>query len=161
LHYRGLPILGKMVTGLPQLRTKHDGICRGCALGTNAKGSFSSSDSRSKGILDFVHSYLCGPMTIASLSGSSLMDETVAVTVTSWLQRQVGHLRIFGCPVYIHVPKQKRTKLDLSAKKGTSVGYRESSKAYQIYIPGQRQIEVSRDVSFEKEVAFRRSKGSC
>jgi hypothetical protein len=39
------------------------------------------------------------------------------------------------------------------------VGYNESSKAYQIYIPGQRQIEVSRYVTFEEEVAFRRSRG--
>jgi hypothetical protein len=40
------------------------------------------------------------------------------------------------------------------------VGYNESSKAYQIYILGQRQIEVRKDVTFEEEVAFRRSKGS-
>ena len=26
---------------------------------------------------------------------------------------KVSHLRIFGCPVYIHVPKEKRSKLDL------------------------------------------------
>jgi hypothetical protein len=39
------------------------------------------------------------------------------------------------------------------------VGYNESSKAYQIYIPGQRQIEVSIYVTFEAEVAFRRSRG--
>jgi hypothetical protein len=51
LHYRALPVLGKIVTGLPQLRVEHDGICRDCALGTNARGSFSSSESRSKGIL--------------------------------------------------------------------------------------------------------------
>ena len=24
---------------------------------------------------------------------------------------EVNHLRIFGCPVYIHVPKEKRSKL--------------------------------------------------
>ena len=70
----------------------------------------------------------------------------------------VGHLRIFGCPVYIHVPKEKRYKLEPSSKKGIFVGYSETSKAYQIYIPGQRYIEVSRDVTFHKEVAFRRSR---
>jgi hypothetical protein len=86
LHYRALPALGKTVTSLPEPRIEHDDICRDCALGTNAKESFSSSDSRSKEILDFVHSYLCGPMTVASLSGSSFMDEKVAVTVTGWLQ---------------------------------------------------------------------------
>ena len=25
---------------------------------------------------------------------------------------KVIHLRIFGCPMYIHIPKEKRTKLD-------------------------------------------------
>jgi hypothetical protein len=67
---------------------------------------------------------------------------------------EVGHLRIFGCPVYFHVPKEKRTKLDPSGRKGKFVGYSESSKAYWIYIPGQRQIEVSRDVTSEEEIAF-------
>jgi hypothetical protein len=73
---------------------------------------------------------------------------------------EVRHFRIFGCPIYIHVPKKKRTKLDPSGRKGTFVGYSESSKAYRIYIPGQRQIEVSRDVTFEEDIAFRRSKES-
>jgi hypothetical protein len=73
---------------------------------------------------------------------------------------EVGHFRIFGCPVYIHVPKEKRTKLDPSGRKGTFVGYNESSKAYRIYILGQRQIEVSKDVTFEEEITFRRSRES-
>jgi hypothetical protein len=56
------------------------------------------------------------------------------------------------------VPKKKRTKLDRLGRNGTFVGYSESSKAYRIYMPGQRQIEVSRDVTFEEEIAFRRSR---
>jgi hypothetical protein len=54
---------------------------------------------------------------------------------------EVGHFRIFGCSVYIHVPKKKMIKLDPSGRKGTFVGYNESLKEYQIYILGQRQIE--------------------
>jgi hypothetical protein len=69
LHYRDLPTLKRMVTGLPELQVEHDGICRGCALGKNAKGYFPRSDNRSKGILDLVHSDVCGPMTVASLGG--------------------------------------------------------------------------------------------
>jgi hypothetical protein len=71
---------------------------------------------------------------------------------------EIGHFRIFGCPVYFHVPKEKRSKLQPSRRKGTFVGYSESSKAYRIYIPGQRQIEISKDVTFEEEVAFQRSR---
>jgi hypothetical protein len=67
---------------------------------------------------------------------------------------EVGHLRIFECSIYIHVPKEKRTTLEPSGIKGTFVGYNESSKAYQIYITGQRQIKVSRDVTFEEEISF-------
>jgi hypothetical protein len=36
---------------------------------------------------------------------------------------EVGHFRIFGCPVYLHVPKEKRSKLDPLGRKGTFVGY--------------------------------------
>ena len=42
---------------------------------------------------------------------------------------EVNHLRIFGCPVYIHIRKEKRTKLYSSGKKGIFVGYSKISKA--------------------------------
>ena len=42
---------------------------------------------------------------------------------------EVSHLKIFGCPVYVHITKEKRTKLDPSGKKGIFVGYCEVSKA--------------------------------
>ena len=64
---------------------------------------------------------------------------------------EVSHLRIFGCPVYIHIPKEKRTKLDPSGKKGIFVGYSESSKAYRIYFPGYKKIDISRDVTFDED----------
>ena len=56
----------------------------------------------------------------------------------------VEHLRIFGCPVYIHVPNDKRKKLEPSGKTCIFVGYSESSKAYRIYVPGQQKVEISR-----------------
>ena len=40
------------------------------------------------------------------------------------------------------------------------MGYNESSKAYIIYISGSRQIEVSRDVTFEREMVVRKGRGS-
>jgi transposase InsO family protein len=43
---------------------------------------------------------------------------------------EIGHFRIFGCPVYFHVPKDKRSKLEPSGRKETFVGYGESSKVY-------------------------------
>ena len=71
---------------------------------------------------------------------------------------EVSYLKIFGCPVYIHIPKEKRTKIDPLGKKGLFVGYSEQSKAYRIYIPGYCQIELSRDVTFDEDSAFKKSR---
>jgi hypothetical protein len=69
----------------------------------------------------------------------------------------VEHLGIFGCHVYIHVPKDKRKKLKPSGKKGIFVGYSEPSKAYRIYVPGQQKFEISIDVTFDERIAFNKS----
>lgn len=49
--------------------------------------------------------------------------------------------------------KEKRSKLEVSGKKGTFVGYSENSKAYRIYVPGQREVEFSHDVTFDEDVS--------
>jgi hypothetical protein len=69
----------------------------------------------------------------------------------------VEHLRTFGFPVYIHIPKDKRKKLEPSRNKGTFVGYNESSNAYIIYIPEQHKIEVSRYITFNEKMDFKKS----
>jgi hypothetical protein len=69
----------------------------------------------------------------------------------------VERLRIFGCHVYIHVPKDKRKKLEPSGKRGIFIGYSESSKAYRVYVPGQQKIEIGRDVNFDEIIAFKKS----
>ena len=76
------------------------------------------------------------------------------------VQLEVGHLCIFASPIYIHVPKEKMTKLEPLDEKVTFVGYSESPKAYKLYILESRQIEVSRDVSFKEEMAFKKARGS-
>ena len=43
---------------------------------------------------------------------------------------KVSHLKIFGYHVFVHIPKEKRTKLDPSGKKGIFVGYCEVFKAF-------------------------------
>ena len=67
---------------------------------------------------------------------------------------EVSHFHIFGCPIYIHVSVEKRTKLDPSSRKGLFVCYNETSKVYKVYILEQRKIVVSRDVKFEEDFAL-------
>jgi hypothetical protein len=67
INYRALPILGKMVTGIPDIQVEHDGVGKGCVLGNNFKGTFYSSDNRSNGILDIIHSDVCEQMMVPYL----------------------------------------------------------------------------------------------
>ena len=70
MHYRALPIASKVVEGLPKIQAKHDGVCKGCAKGKNKKKTFPSSESKTKGILEIIHSDVCRrPMSSNSLSG--------------------------------------------------------------------------------------------
>ena len=60
--------------------------------------------------------------------------------------------------MYIHIPKEKRTKLDPSRKKGIFVGYSESSKDYRIYFPRYKNIDISRDVIIDEDTAYNKSR---
>ena len=72
---------------------------------------------------------------------------------------EVSHLRILCSPIYVHIPSKKKTKLEPTSERGIFVGYSETSKAYKIYIPTQRKIIVRRDVKFEGDRTFRKSRG--
>ena len=61
--------MSKVVLGIPELQAKHEGVCKGCAQGKNVKKPSPSSDKKAKGILDIIHSDVCGMMTATSLSG--------------------------------------------------------------------------------------------
>jgi hypothetical protein len=73
---------------------------------------------------------------------------------------EVGHFQIFGCTTYSYVPSEKRTKLEPMAERGIFVGYSENSKAFRIYLPSLRKTILRRDVRFEEDRAFRKSRGT-
>ena len=87
-----------------------------------------------------------------------VLDNKTLEEAFSAVKLEVNHLRIFGCPVYIHVPKEKRTKLDPSGRKGVFVGYRYTSKAYRIYFPRFKNIDINRDVTFDEDSTYFRSR---
>jgi hypothetical protein len=266
------------VTGVPDFSSEHHELCKGCTLGKYTKTIFQSSDSRVAGILDLIHSDVCGPMSLASLNGSlyyvvfiddcsqkswiffsrfqefkalvenqtgkkiivlrwdnggeytskEFMDfcagegirreltlsynpqqngvaerknRAIVGAVRAMLHNQglplflwaeacytavylqnmsphkavgsmtpeedfsgkkpeVGHFRIFGCITYSYVPSEKRTKMEPMVERGIFVGYSETSKAFRIDLPSLRKTVLRRDVRFEEDRAFRKSRGT-
>lgn len=69
LHHGSLNAFKEIVMGLPKLKVEQHKACKGCALGKYTKTSFTSNDTRSKGISNLVPSDVCGPMSTVSLSG--------------------------------------------------------------------------------------------
>ena len=58
-------------------------------------------------------------------------------------KKEVIHLRIFGCLVYIHIPKEKRTKVDPSRR----VYLWDTLKARRLteYFLGFNKVNINRD----------------
>ena len=55
---------------------------------------------------------------------------------------------MFGCNAYMHVPVEKRKKLDKKSVKCVFVGYPNQSKGYKLYEPSTGKMLRSRDVIF-------------
>ena len=51
LHYKALPNVRKMVTGMPEFNIDHEGVCRDCAAGKHTRGPLPSSESQTNDIL--------------------------------------------------------------------------------------------------------------
>jgi transposase InsO family protein len=284
INYKALPYICKAVTGLPEFKVDHEGVCNGCAQGKNIKNPFSKRDNKVEGVLELIHSDVCGPMPSSSISGYvyyvSFIDDysrktwlyflkskdevfskfkefkalienlserkikilrsynggeytskefvnfckdvgikrelttsynpqqngvaerknkTIMEAVKTMIHNQyppmclwaeaamtavyvqnglshsalgfrtpeemftgkkpeVSHLKIFGCPIFIHISKEKRNKLEPSGKRGIFVGYCEVSKAFRIYIPSHCHIEINEDVTFDEDVVLKKSR---
>jgi hypothetical protein len=69
INYKELPYICKVVTGLPELKVDQEGICNGCSQGKNIKNPFPKRDSKVEGVLELIHSDVCGPMPSSSIRG--------------------------------------------------------------------------------------------
>ncbi|MCO5586774.1 hypothetical protein L7F22_040716 [Adiantum nelumboides] len=67
-----------------------------------------------------------------------------------------GHLCVFGCKAYVHVPKVKCSKLDPKSKRCIFLGYGSSGEmGYRLWDPIDRKIVHSHDVIFHEDSMYR------
>ena len=66
----------------------------------------------------------------------------------------LSHLKVFGSIVYVHIPNEKRQKLDAKSEKCILVGYSSKKKAYKCFNPSTRAVRVSRDVVFDESASW-------
>jgi hypothetical protein len=66
----------------------------------------------------------------------------------------VSHLKVFSCIAYVHVPDEKRSKLDPKAEKCIFIGYSLQQKGYRCFNPSTWKLQVSRNVVFHEMVSW-------
>ncbi|KAE8680841.1 pentatricopeptide repeat-containing protein [Hibiscus syriacus] len=89
--------------------------------------------------------YLINRSPRASLAGK------VAEEVWTGHDVSFDNLRIFGCPAYVHVPADERSKLDAKSKECIFLGYNKGVKGFKFWDPVAKKVVISRDVVFDEQ----------
>nr|GEZ12534.1 retrovirus-related Pol polyprotein from transposon TNT 1-94 [Tanacetum cinerariifolium] len=71
---------------------------------------------------------------------SKSLDNKTPQEAWKGLKPIVSHIRVFGSIAYVHVPSQRRLKLDDRSEKHVFVGYDKQSKGYKLYNPVTRKV---------------------
>ena len=66
----------------------------------------------------------------------------------------LSHVRILGLIAYVHIPDEKRKKLDPKSEKCILVEYSLEQKGYKCFNPSTQKVRVSRDVIFNKSESW-------
>ena len=65
---------------------------------------------------------------------SALVDKTPH-EVWNCKKPSLSHIMVFGCDAYVHVPKEKRTKLDTESDRCIFIWYKDGLKGYKLWNP--------------------------
>ena len=81
----------------------------------------------------------------------------IPVTLANGHTPDLSHLRIFGCPAYVHIPAEQRRKMTDTAFEGILVGYPTDTYGYLVYNPKTRRVITTRHVRFDETFGGRLS----
>ena len=72
---------------------------------------------------------------LVNSSPSSVLEDKTPHEVWIGKKTSLSHMRVFGCDAYVHVPKEKRTKLDNKFERCIFIRYKYGFKGYNIWKP--------------------------
>jgi hypothetical protein len=85
---------------------------------------------------------------LINLSPSVPLDGDIPQRVWTGKDVSFEHLRVFGCKAFVHIPKDKRSKLDRKVKQCIFMGYGHEEFGYRLWDPVNKKIIRIRDVVF-------------
>jgi hypothetical protein len=69
---------------------------------------------------------------LVNMSPSSTLVDMNLNEIWSGKNLSVAHLKVFGCDAFVHVPKEKRSKLEKKEVKCIYIVYKEGMKGYNL-----------------------------
>ncbi|GBM62788.1 Retrovirus-related Pol polyprotein from transposon TNT 1-94 [Araneus ventricosus] len=91
---------------------------------------------------------------VLNRTGPTREKEKTPIELWSGSSFNVGYLRVFGTKCFVHVPKQRKQKLDPKSVAGFFVGYCGEKDGYRVWLKEHNNIILSRDVIFENEAPY-------
>lgn len=79
------------------------------------------------------------------------MKEVTLEEAWSGTKPLVHYFRVIECIAHVHVPDNRRSKLDDKSERCILLGVSEESKAYRLYNPISNKVIISRDVIFVED----------
>ena len=95
---------------------------------------------------------------LKNLSPSRVIDNGIPEEKFDGEASMYGHLNVFGCLAYVHIPKEKRKKFDPVSRPCVFVGYTETTKQYRFIDPVSKRVVISATAAFheDKTISFAR-----
>jgi len=88
---------------------------------------------------------------LINLSPSRPINGEIPDEVWYGKKASYGHLRVFGCRAFVHVPKDERAKLDAKTKECIYLGSPRDELGFRLWDPATKKMVRSRDVVFYED----------
>lgn len=84
------------------------------------------------------------------LNRASCSSVKIETPFKLWVNKDfdIKTFKEFGSAVSVHIPKEKRRKLDKKCEEGIFIGYENTTKGYRVYFPQKNKVEIHRDIVF-------------
>jgi len=79
-----------------------------------------------------------------------VLEDKTPQEVWTGKKPSLSPLKVFGCAAYVHVPKEKQTKLDSKYEKWIFIGYKDGLNHYKLWNLVTRKVVCIRDVVFRE-----------
>ena len=80
-----------------------------------------------------------------------LPHKQITTGIIRWKDCRRGMDIAFGCPTYVHISSDERSKLDPKSKKCIFIGYVKGVKGYKFWDPVAKKMVISRDTVFDDQ----------